>query len=200
MPVPSRADTPARVPLGGIAPDARLLDSETKLITHTCRIAAYNTESGLARLRAPHYARAADEARSPIREALGVAGDIHIANGGLHVTLNALSAPPTHPRPDSDLRTTQRRRSRLPRHRPHAARHRQTPPRHHMDKPMAPEVLICNSTNQIAGLDDDCNLIRSVVLAVRLFPSRSARTRSRAVEVRSPTSASRYRQETEAAA
>jgi hypothetical protein len=58
------ADTPARVPLGDIAPDARLLDTETKLVTHACRIAAYNTESALARLIAPHYARAHDEARS----------------------------------------------------------------------------------------------------------------------------------------
>ena len=71
-----------------------LLDSETKLITHTCRIAAYNTESALARLASPHEARAADEApRSLIREALTVAGDLYVADGRVHVTLNALSAP-----------------------------------------------------------------------------------------------------------
>ena len=71
----------------------RVLDSETKLITHVCRIAAYNTESALARLAAPHYARAADEARSLIREALTVAGDLYLSGGRVHVTLNALSAP-----------------------------------------------------------------------------------------------------------
>jgi len=87
------ADTPARLPLAHIAPDARLLDTETKLLTHTCRIAAYNTESALARLVAPHYARANDEARSLIREALTTAGDLHIADGKLHVQLNPLSAP-----------------------------------------------------------------------------------------------------------
>ena len=87
------ADTPTRVPLGDIAPDARLLDSETKLLTHACRIAAYNTESALARLLAPHYARAHDEARSLVREALTTAGDLHIADGRIHVTLNPLSAP-----------------------------------------------------------------------------------------------------------
>jgi len=87
------ADTPARVPLGDIAPDARLLDTETKLVTHACRIAAYNAESALARLVAPHYARAHDEARSLIREALSSAGDLHIADGHLHLTLNPLSAP-----------------------------------------------------------------------------------------------------------
>ena len=87
------ADTPTRVPLGDIAPDARLLDSETKLLTHACRIAAYNTESALARLLAPHYARAHDEARSLVREALTTAGDLHIADGHIHVALNPLSAP-----------------------------------------------------------------------------------------------------------
>jgi hypothetical protein len=87
------ADTPARLPLADLAPDARLLDSETKLLTHACRIAAYNTESALARMVAPHYARAGDEARSLIREALTTAGDLHIADGQIHVTLNPLSAP-----------------------------------------------------------------------------------------------------------
>ena len=87
------ADIPARVPLATIAPDARLLDSETKLLTHACRIAAYNTESSLARLLAPHYARAGDEARSLLREAFTLAGDLHIADGRLHVTLNPASAP-----------------------------------------------------------------------------------------------------------
>ena len=87
------ADTPTRLPLADIAPDARLLDTETKLVTHACRIAAYNTESALARLVAPHYARAHDEARSLIREALTSAGDLHIADGTIHLTLNPLSAP-----------------------------------------------------------------------------------------------------------
>ena len=87
------ADTPARLPLAEVAPDARLLDTETKLLTHACRIAAYNAESALARLVAPHYARANDEARSLIREALTSAGDLHIADSQLHVTLNPLSAP-----------------------------------------------------------------------------------------------------------
>jgi hypothetical protein len=87
------ADTPARLPLAEVAPDARLLDSETKLLTHACRIAAYNAESALAHLVAPHDARANDEARSLIREALTCVGDLHIADGQLHITLNPLSAP-----------------------------------------------------------------------------------------------------------
>jgi hypothetical protein len=39
------------------------------------------------------YARANDEARSLIREALTCAGDLHIADDKIHVTLNPLSAP-----------------------------------------------------------------------------------------------------------
>ncbi len=87
------AEIPTRIPLGEIAPDARLLDTETKLITHACRIAAYNTESSLARLLTPHYARAADEARSLLREAFTLAGDLQIVDSRLHVTLNPASAP-----------------------------------------------------------------------------------------------------------
>jgi hypothetical protein len=78
----TRSDTPQR-----------LLDTETKLLTHACRIAAYNAESALARLVAPHYSRANDEARSLIREALTSAGDLHLADDTIHVTLNPLSAP-----------------------------------------------------------------------------------------------------------
>lgn len=88
-----RSNTPTRVPLAEIADDARLLDDETKLITHACRIAAYNTESTLARQLAPHYARAGDEARSLLREAFTLPGDIHLADGVVHVTLNPASAP-----------------------------------------------------------------------------------------------------------
>lgn len=88
-----RSNVPTRVPLAEIADDARLLDDETKLITHACRIAAYNTESSLARELAPHYARACDEARSLLREALNLPGDLHLADRILHVTLNPASAP-----------------------------------------------------------------------------------------------------------
>ena len=87
------AEIPARVPLGDIVPDAQLLDTETKLVTHACRIAAYNTETSLARLLSPHYARAADEARSLLREAFTLPGDLQIIQDRLHVTLNPASAP-----------------------------------------------------------------------------------------------------------
>ena len=87
------AQTPTRVPLQELGRDARVLDSDIKLITHAARIAAYNAESALARALAPHYARANDEAHSLLREALTSAGDIRATPTSLHVTLNALSAP-----------------------------------------------------------------------------------------------------------
>ncbi len=61
---------PARVPLGQVSPQARLLDPEPKLITHAVRLSAYNAESALARLLAPFYRRARDEGRALLREGI----------------------------------------------------------------------------------------------------------------------------------
>jgi hypothetical protein len=46
---------PARARLAQTAPDTMVLDTETKLITHAIRMAAYNSESALARLLHAHY-------------------------------------------------------------------------------------------------------------------------------------------------
>ncbi|HUY25405.1 MAG TPA: hypothetical protein VMV09_08915 [Candidatus Saccharimonadales bacterium] len=87
------AQTPARVPLSQVAPEARLLDPEPKLITHAVRLTAYNAESALARLLAPFYRRAQDEGRALLREAFKASGDLEIVDGRLEVRLNHLSAP-----------------------------------------------------------------------------------------------------------
>ena len=87
------AATPARVRLGDLAPDMVRLDAETKQITHAIRMAAYNTETILARALAGHYARARDEAYALIREALTTSGDICPGNGELLVRLDPLTAP-----------------------------------------------------------------------------------------------------------
>ncbi len=50
------------------------LDTETKLITHAIRMAAFNAEVMLARALHGHYARVGDEAAALIREALTAAG------------------------------------------------------------------------------------------------------------------------------
>ena len=87
------ATIPARVPLGTLAPDRVRLDAETKQITHAIRMAAYNTETALARALHGHYARASDEAYALIREALSTSGDICPADGELLIRLHPLTAP-----------------------------------------------------------------------------------------------------------
>src|SRR5437763_536885 len=59
---------PARVPLGELHPDAVVHHGERKRIHDAIRMATYNAETSLARLLAPHYPRADDEARSLLRE------------------------------------------------------------------------------------------------------------------------------------
>ena len=69
------------------------LDTETKLITHAIRMAAFNAEVMLARALHRHYARAGDEAAALIREALHASGDIIPGDSVLTVRLDPLSAP-----------------------------------------------------------------------------------------------------------
>jgi transposase len=84
---------PAKVPLGDIHPDAARLDPERKRLHDAIRMATYNAESTLARLLAPHYARAEDEARSLLQEAFRAPADLQVIGTELHVRLNPLSAP-----------------------------------------------------------------------------------------------------------
>jgi hypothetical protein len=85
--------TPSHLPLGQVRPGSRLLETETKLLTHAIRMSAYNTESALARLLRPHYARGEDEARALLREAFTLSGDLQITGDTLHVRLDPPSAP-----------------------------------------------------------------------------------------------------------
>jgi transposase-like protein len=87
------AGTPARIPPGTLAPDMVRLEAEVKQITHAIRMAAYNTETALARALHGHYARASDEACALIREALTASGDVHLAPGELLIRLDPLTAP-----------------------------------------------------------------------------------------------------------
>ncbi len=87
------ASTASHLPLGQVRPDSRLLETERKLLTHAIRMSAYNSESALARLLRPHYARGDDEARAPLREAFTLPGDLQIVGSTLHVRLDPASAP-----------------------------------------------------------------------------------------------------------
>jgi transposase len=84
---------PAKVPLREARPDAVRLHPERKRLHDAIRMATYNAESALARLLAPHYPRADDEARTLLREAFRTPADLQIIGDHLHVTLNPLSAP-----------------------------------------------------------------------------------------------------------
>ncbi len=84
---------PAKVPLGLVRPDAVRIDVERKRIMDAIRMATYNAESSLARLLAPHYARAEDEARSLLREAFRTSADLEVEGATLHVRIEPLSAP-----------------------------------------------------------------------------------------------------------
>ncbi len=84
---------PAKIPLRQHNPGMVRLDTETKLITHAIRMAAFNAEVMLARALHGHYARAGDEAAALIREALHASGDIIPGDHTLTVRLDPLSAP-----------------------------------------------------------------------------------------------------------
>ncbi len=78
---------PAKIPLTEHNPDMVRLDTETKLLTHAIRMAAYNSEITLAR------ALTGDETCAIIREALTTSGDIIPGDRTLTVRLDPLSAP-----------------------------------------------------------------------------------------------------------
>ena len=84
---------PAKAPLGEVRPHAVRLAPERKRIHDAIRMATYNAESALARMLAPHYARAEDEARSLLREAFRTPADLEVVADELHVRLAPLSAP-----------------------------------------------------------------------------------------------------------
>jgi hypothetical protein len=86
---------PARLPLAEVNPGQQVLDTETKLIHHAIRIAAFNTVQSLARaiVTGTSYTRADDEAHSLIRTALAGSGDIIPDHDTLHIRLDPLPAP-----------------------------------------------------------------------------------------------------------
>ena len=77
-------EIPARLPLGELAPGQQVMDTETKLITHAIRMAAFNTATTLAREIRTNtgYTRAAEEAHTITRQALTGSGDIDTTTPG----------------------------------------------------------------------------------------------------------------------
>ncbi len=86
-------DLPARVRLGALNPGQQVLETETKLIHHSIRMAAFNTMMTLAREVRTNtgYKRGKDEAHALIRQALHQPGDIDpTIPGYLTITLDPL--------------------------------------------------------------------------------------------------------------
>ncbi len=88
-----RASTPRRVPVAQAVqgPVVRLA-AERKHLTNLLKMVAYQAESDLCRLLAPHYKRADDEGRTLVQTALASAADINAGDAELRVTLAPLSS------------------------------------------------------------------------------------------------------------
>jgi prepilin-type processing-associated H-X9-DG protein len=89
-----RAKLPRRIPVGtAIQEPVVKLAPERKHLTNLIKMVAYQAESDLLRMVAPHYRRASEEGRTLIQSALASAADLEVTNRELRVTLAPLSSP-----------------------------------------------------------------------------------------------------------
>jgi hypothetical protein len=90
----ARASVPRRVPVRAVVSgDVVKLAPERKLLSNLLKMVAYQAESDLVRLVAPHYKRAEDEGRTLIQSALAGYADLDVTDTELHVVLRPLSSP-----------------------------------------------------------------------------------------------------------
>jgi transposase len=84
---------PRRVPVQALtqAPVVKLAP-ERKHLTNLIKMVAYQAESDLVRLVAPHYKRVGEEGRTLIQSALASAADMEVTDTELHITLAPLSS------------------------------------------------------------------------------------------------------------
>jgi len=89
-----RAAVPRRVPVRD-ATDKPIvkLAPERKHLTNLIKMVAYQAESDLLRLVAPHYRRAQDEGRTLLQAALSSTADLKVSKRELRVTLASQSSP-----------------------------------------------------------------------------------------------------------
>jgi hypothetical protein len=89
-----RAAVPRRVPVQAVIEEAVVkLAPERKHLTNLIKMVAYQAESDLLRLVAPHYRRAGDEGRTLLQAALASSADLEVTPTELRVTLAAQSSP-----------------------------------------------------------------------------------------------------------
>ena len=83
-----RAAVPRRVPVKSVVDEPVVkLAPERKHLTNLIKMLAYQAESDLLRLVAPHYRRAGQEGRTLLQSALASTADLQVADTELRVTL-----------------------------------------------------------------------------------------------------------------
>ena len=89
-----RAAVPRRVPVQAVMEEPVVkLAPERKHLTNLIKMVAYQAESDLLRLVAPHYCRAGQEGRTLLQSALASAADLEVTQKELRVTLAPQSSP-----------------------------------------------------------------------------------------------------------
>jgi transposase len=89
-----RASTPRRVPVQTVVDEPVVkLAPERKHLTNLIKMLAYQAESDLLRLVAPHYRRAGQEGRTLLQAALASAADLQVTKTELRVILAPQSSP-----------------------------------------------------------------------------------------------------------
>ena len=88
-----RNGVPRRVPVRTLTEEPVVkLAPERKHLTNLIKMVAYQAESDLVRLVAPHYQRVGDEGRTLIQSALASAADLEVTDTELRITLRSLSS------------------------------------------------------------------------------------------------------------
>jgi hypothetical protein len=89
-----RAAIPRRVPVQSVTNQPVVkLAPERKHLTNLIKMLAYQAESDLLRMVAPHYSRAGQEGRTLLQSALAGAADLQVTETELRVTLAPQSSP-----------------------------------------------------------------------------------------------------------
>lgn len=88
-----REKIPRRLPVGMVSSEPVIkLAPERKHLTNLLKMVAYQAESELFRMLAPHYSRADNEGRTLVQSALMSSADLEVTEGELRVTLLPLSS------------------------------------------------------------------------------------------------------------
>jgi len=90
----ARAAAPTRIPVRDVVKkDVVKLAPERKLLTNLMKMVAYQAESDLVHLVAPHYKRITDEGRTLIQAALASPAELEVTADELRVFIEPLSSP-----------------------------------------------------------------------------------------------------------